>query len=84
MPWTATHYHAQLGLPDKGRANKGLVVCYAGSMIYEIGVWISARCLVLRLVVVRMAMPPTLLLLSLLQLFINNINTAMLYMSPKS
>ncbi len=23
-----THYHAQLGLPDKGRAIKGLVVCY--------------------------------------------------------
>ena len=23
----ATHYHAQLGLPDKGRAIKGLVVC---------------------------------------------------------
>ena len=29
MPWPqtgATHYHAQLGLPDKGRAIKGLVV----------------------------------------------------------
>ena len=25
----ATHYHAQLGLPDKGRAIKGLVVCYS-------------------------------------------------------
>ena len=23
----ATHYHAQLGLPDKGRAINGLVVC---------------------------------------------------------
>ena len=23
----ATHYHTQLGLPDKGRAIKGLVVC---------------------------------------------------------
>ncbi len=23
----ATHYHAQLGLPDKGRAIKELVVC---------------------------------------------------------
>ncbi len=23
----ATQYHAQLGLPDKGRATKGLVVC---------------------------------------------------------
>ncbi len=31
MPWSqigATHYHAKLGLPDKGRAIKGLVVCY--------------------------------------------------------
>ncbi len=30
MPWTqtgTTHYHAQLGLPDKGHAIKGLVVC---------------------------------------------------------
>ena len=30
MPWRktgATHYHAQLGLLDKGRAIKGLVVC---------------------------------------------------------
>ena len=30
MPWPqtgATHYHAQLGLPGKGRAIKGLVVC---------------------------------------------------------
>ncbi len=30
MPWPqkgATLYHAQLGLPDKGRAIKGLVVC---------------------------------------------------------
>ncbi len=31
MPWLqtgATHYHAQLGLQYKGRAIKGLVVCY--------------------------------------------------------
>ncbi len=31
----ATYYHAQLGLPDKDRAIKGLVVCYVkwlGSM----------------------------------------------------
>ena len=31
MPWPkrgATRYHAQLGLPDKGRAIKGLFVCY--------------------------------------------------------
>ena len=30
MPWPkkrATQYHAQLGIPDKGRAIKGLVVC---------------------------------------------------------
>ena len=30
MPWpqtVATQYHAQLGLPDKGRAIKGLVFC---------------------------------------------------------
>ena len=30
MPWPqtgATHYHAQLGFPDKGRAIKGLVGC---------------------------------------------------------
>ena len=29
-PWTqtgATHYHAQLGIPDKGRAIKELVSC---------------------------------------------------------
>ena len=25
---TKTQYHSQLGLPDKGRAIKGLVVCY--------------------------------------------------------
>ena len=32
MPWQqtgATHYHAQLGHPNKGRANKGLVVFYS-------------------------------------------------------
>ncbi len=31
MPWHqtgATHYYTQLGLPDKGHAIKGLVVCY--------------------------------------------------------
>ena len=30
MPWPqtgATHYHAQLGFPDKSRGIKGLVVC---------------------------------------------------------
>ncbi len=44
MPQTgATHYYAHLGLSDKGRASKGLVVCYVvwiGSMIYGmIGLW---------------------------------------------
>ncbi len=41
------HYHAQLGHPDKGRVIKGLVVCYVvglGSMIYEMVLWTSARC----------------------------------------
>ena len=31
MPWSktgATHYHAQLGLPDKDRATKTLVECF--------------------------------------------------------
>ncbi len=31
MPWAqagATHYHARLGLPDKSRAIKWLVICY--------------------------------------------------------
>ena len=31
MPWPkagATQYHTELGLPDKSRASKGLVVCY--------------------------------------------------------
>ncbi len=30
MPWArtgTTHYYAKLGLPDKGRAIEGLVVC---------------------------------------------------------
>ncbi len=30
MPWSkadTTHYHAQLRIPDKGRAIKGFVVC---------------------------------------------------------
>ncbi len=37
MSWprtVATHYHAQLGLPDKGRAIKGLVFCF--------GVWLGS------------------------------------------
>ena len=50
MPWPqtgATHYHAQLGLPDKGRAIKGLIICYVVwlvSMIYGMGLWTNARC----------------------------------------
>ena len=31
MPWSqtgVTQYHAQLGIPDKGRAIKGLIFCY--------------------------------------------------------
>ena len=37
MPWPqtgATQYHAQLGLPDKGRAIKGLVVCKLGTRAF--------------------------------------------------
>ncbi len=49
MPWPqkgATHYQAQLGLPDKGRAIKGLVVhfiyvLWLGSMFYGMGLWTS-------------------------------------------
>ncbi len=43
MPWPktgATQYHTQKGLPDKGRAIKGLFVCYVAwqiSMIYGMG-----------------------------------------------
>ena len=49
MPWPqtgATHYHAQLGLPDKGSANNVLVVCYVvwlGSM-KGMGLRTWARC----------------------------------------
>ena len=49
MPWPqtgATHYHAQLRLPDKGRAITGLVVCYVvwlGSM-KGMGLMTCARC----------------------------------------
>ncbi len=40
MPWPktgATQYHAQLGLSDKGRAVKGLVVCYL-LLLYDLWV----------------------------------------------
>ena len=42
MPWPqAGATYAQLGLPDKGRAIKGLVVCWIWlvSMIYGMGLW---------------------------------------------
>ncbi len=61
MPWPhtgVTHFHAQLGLLDKGRAIKGMVVYYIlwlGSLIYGMGLWTSAKCAVCSLVVVRMA-----------------------------
>ncbi len=32
----ATHYHAQLGPPDKGRAIKGLVVCWSMARINDL------------------------------------------------
>ncbi len=50
MPWPqagATHYHAQLGLLDKGRPIKGLFACYVvwlAYIIYGIGLWTSTRC----------------------------------------
>ena len=52
MPWPetgATHYYEQLGLPDKGRAIKGLTVCLLAT---------SERCIVWSLVVARMAIEP--------------------------
>ena len=39
MPWPKTgetRYHAQLGLPDKGRAIKGLVVCWNMARINDL------------------------------------------------
>ena len=45
----ATHYHAQLELPDDGHAIKGLIVCYIvwlRLMTYSMGLWSSARCVV--------------------------------------
>ena len=32
----ATHYHAQLGLPDKGRVSKKLVVCWSMARINDL------------------------------------------------
>ena len=39
MPWPqtgATHYHAQLGPPDKGSAIKWLVVCWSMARINDL------------------------------------------------
>ncbi len=39
MPWPqtgVTHYHAQFGPPDKGRAIKGLVVCWSMARINDL------------------------------------------------
>ena len=49
MPWPqtgTTHYHAQFGLPDKGRAIKGLIVCYLvllETMIYGMSLWTKRK-----------------------------------------
>ncbi len=47
MPYPQTGAtHAQLELPDRVRAIKGLVICYVvwlGSMIYRMGLWTSER-----------------------------------------
>ncbi len=55
---SATHYHAQLGLPDKGGAIKGLVVCWSMARIKDLWDWSmdkpKVRSLV-HMVVVRMA-----------------------------
>ena len=61
MPWPQTgetHYHTKLGFPDKGLHSKGWFYCYVvwlEFMIYGIGLWTNARCVVWFLVVVRMA-----------------------------
>ncbi len=50
--------HAQIGLPNKSRSIKGLVVCYVvwlWSMIYVMGLWTSATCVVWSLFVVILA-----------------------------
>ncbi len=39
MPWSqtgATHYYAKLGLQDKGRALKGLAVCWSMAIINDL------------------------------------------------
>ncbi len=43
LPQTgATHYHAQLGPPDKGRAIKRLVVCWSMARINDL--WDGSMC----------------------------------------
>ncbi len=57
MPWpqtAATHYHAQIGLPDKGRANKRLVVCFVVLLESLKGKGLAQDAWVLFIVVVRM------------------------------
>ncbi len=48
LPKTCTtHYNTQLGLPEKGRTFKGLVICYvvwSGIGIYGIGFSTNERC----------------------------------------
>ena len=39
MPWAqtgVTHFHSQLGPPDKGRAIKGLFVCWSMARMNEL------------------------------------------------
>ncbi len=49
MPWLQTgitHYRVQLGLSNKYRVIKGLVVCYVVwlGLIYVMGLWTIAKC----------------------------------------
>ena len=44
MPWPkagATQYHAQLGLPDKGHAIKGFVICNSWDLFRDFGPFAS-------------------------------------------
>ncbi len=50
MPWLqtgATHYHAQLGLQDKGHVTKWLVFCYVVwlGLLKRMGLRTSASCM---------------------------------------
>ena len=58
MPWPqtgATHYHPQLGLPDKGCAIKELVVCYVVCLASIKDVGLAQSACVYSLFKVRMA-----------------------------